>query len=207
VRKLNELVSRMRWGNLESRRRRGLERLHDLLAATQLHGRYWMTMGLLLGCVREGGPIAWDRDSDFGFMDRDLSAFLSALDVLRRNGYDLRPMQLNNDGRVTKWALKREAVKFEFFMFDARGDRIRWHYHQKKPPLELVNEIPAHGLREFELYGRRWLVPDNAEEVLTRIYGNWRKPDPDYRYWRDCGATVERHPWTPVRRRPGSAQP
>ena len=49
---------------------------------------------------------------------------------------------------------------------------------------------------EFELYGRRWQVPDIAEDVLTRIYGDWRKPNPGYLHWRDCRAIVERYPWT-----------
>ncbi len=202
MRKLSEFVWRLRFGPLEERRRLALIRLYDLLADTDFHGRYWMIMGLLLGCIRDGGPIAWDRDSDFGFMHRDLPEFLAAVKKLRAHGYDLRPPQVNNDSRVTKWALKYQGVKFEFFLFDEDGGHFRWHYHKRKPPLELINEVPAHGLKEFELYGRKWLVPDSAEAILTRIYGNWRKPDPDYKYWRDSGATVDRYPWTGERRRP-----
>ena len=39
------------------------------------------------------------------------------------------------------------------------------------------------------------------EQQLEILYGNWRQPDPDYVYWRDCRATVERHPWTGRRKR------
>lgn len=196
MRKLNELVSRLRWGPLEERRQRGLVHLHDLLARTDFHDRYWVFLGLMLGCMREGGPLAWDRDSDFAFLDRDLPAFEAALGVLRRNGYDLRPLQVNNDGRTTKWALKREGYKYEFFQLDRRDGKLRWHYHQRRPPTELTNEVPAHGLAGFELYGRRFMIPDNAELQLALLYGNWREPDPGYVYWRDCRATVERVPWT-----------
>jgi hypothetical protein len=202
VLKLNEFISRLRWGTLDKRRRRGLMRLHDLLAGTDFHGRYWMIMGLLLGCVRDGGPIAWDRDSDFGFMDEDLPKLLGAVTLLRGHGFELRPPQVNNDGRTTKWALRREAVKYEFFLFEKQGDSLRWYYHRRKPSLELVNEVPIHGLTDFNLYGRRWLKPDNADENLTRIYGDWRRPDPNYLYWRDCGATVDRSAWTGERRPP-----
>lgn len=159
-------------------------------------------MGLLLGCMRDGAPIAWDRDSDFGFMAEDLPHFLGAVQLLREEGYNLRPPQVNNDGRTTMWTLKYEAVKYDFFLFDRNGANIRWYFHQRKPPLELVNEVPAHGLAGLELYGRRWQVPDNAEETLTRIYGDWRKPNPDYVRWRDCRAIVERYPWTGERRPP-----
>ena len=82
VRRLNEFAYRLRWGKLEDRRRRGLIRLHELLSGTPFAGRYWMIMGLLLGCMRDGRPIPWDRDSDFGFMDGDLPLFLDAVRLL-----------------------------------------------------------------------------------------------------------------------------
>ncbi len=201
MRKLTEFINRLRWGSLEERRRRGLEQLHDLLSKTSFHDKYWVFLGLMLGCVREGGPLAADRDSDFAFLDRDRPDMLAAIAVLRRNGYSLRPAQVNIDGRTTKWALKYRGYKYEFFQLDRIGDRYRWHTHGRNPPMELVNEIPAHGLTDFELYGRRFKIPENAEQQLELLYGNWRQPDPGYRYWRDCKATVERHPWSGRRRR------
>jgi len=84
----------------------------------------------------------------------------------------------------------------------SNGANIRWYFHQRKPPLEMINEVPAHGLAEFELYGKRWQVPAHAEDVLTRIYGDWQKPNPGYLNWRDCRAIVERYPWTGERRPP-----
>lgn len=202
MRKLNEFLFRLRWGPLEVRRQRGLVRLHDVLAGTSFAGKYWMIMGLLLGWMRDGGPIRWDRDSDFGFMDEDLPHFQAAAKALAGQGFSMRAPQVNNDGRTTKWALKYQGVKYEFFQFERHGGNFRWYYHRRKPPMELINEVPAHGLTTCEMYGRKWLMPDSAEAILTRIYGNWRKPDPDYVYWRDCGATIDRYPWTGERRPP-----
>jgi len=159
-------------------------------------------MGLLLGCMRDGEPIRWDRDADFGFHEEDLPAFLAAFDELRRKGFSAARLQVNNDGSITKWAVRREGIKYEFFMFRRHGNRLRWYYHHSREPrLEIVNEVPVHGLDEFELYGRRWLKPDNADACLTALYGDWRVPDPDYVYWRDCAATVDRYPWNGERRR------
>lgn len=202
MRRLNEFFYRLRWGNLERRGRQGLIRLHEHLSRTPFADKYWMTLGLLLGCIRDGAPISWDRDFDFGFLDRDLPHFLAAMRKLRAAGFDLRAPQVNNDGRTTKWSLKYQGVKFEFFLFDRNGANIRWHYHKRKPPLELVNEVPAHGLVEYELYGKRWQVPNNAEDVLARIYGDWRTPNPGYVHWRDSRAIVERYPWTGEKRAP-----
>lgn len=205
LRVLTQFASRLRWGSLESRRARGLVRLHDVLARTGFHARYWIFLGLLLGCMRGGAPIRWDQDSDFAFLDRDLPQFLTALTALRQDGFDLRPLQVNNDGRTTKWALRHEGVKYEFFQLDVRGARLRWHYHRRQPSIEIVNEIPAHGLASLELYGRRFMIPDNPELQLTQIYGDWRTPHPGYTYWRDCRATVSRHAWAGKRRAPPPA--
>jgi hypothetical protein len=201
VRQVIEFVNRLRWGTLAERRERGLVRVHDLLAASGFEGRYWIILGLLLGCMRDGGPIAWDRDADFGFMEEDEARFLSALERLRANGFQPRRLQVNNDGRTTKWALKFQGVKYEFFRFERSGSKLRWYVHRREPPTELVNEVPAHGFETFKLFGRDWLIPDNADDILGRIYGNWRKPDPQYAYWRDCRATIDSYPWTGERRR------
>jgi hypothetical protein len=202
VRKLKEAIAEFRWGPLPDRRARGLAHLFDVLAGTGFHRKYWMVMGLLLGCMRDGGPIPWDRDADFGFLERDLPAFMDAFEKLKREGFSPCRLQVNNDGRITKWAVRREGLKFEFYLFEQRGDRLRWHFHHgREPRLEIVNEIPVHGLDEFELYGRRWLKPDNAETCLAALYGDWRTPDSNYVYWRDCAATVDRYPWSGERRR------
>ncbi|MGH8251270.1 MAG: LicD family protein [Steroidobacteraceae bacterium] len=201
MRTLNEYLWRARWGPLEDRRRRGLVLLHQVLSDAGLRGKYWMTMGLLLGCMRDGGPIAWDRDSDFGFLEDDLPQFVKGIRRLREQGYELRAPQVNNDGRVTLWTLRFQAAKYEFFQFERQGSNLRWFFHRRRPPpLEMAAEVPAHGLAAFELYGLRWQIPGNADEVLSRIYGDWRKPNPHYVSWRDCGAIVDRYPWTGERR-------
>jgi len=195
MRKLKEKIAELRWGTLELRRERGLVYLHDVLAETEFNNKYWVIMGLLLGCMRDGLPIPLDRDADFGFLERDLPQFKVALGKLRKSGFSVCRLQINNDGRVTKWAVRRQAVKYEFFMFEEHGDQLRWHYHSSKAGLEIINEIPAHGLDEFSLYGRQWLKPEDADAYLTALYGDWRTPDPDYVYWRDCGVSIDRKAW------------
>jgi hypothetical protein len=37
----------------------------------------------VLGCIRDGAPIAHDRDTDFGFMEEDLPKFEASLGRLR----------------------------------------------------------------------------------------------------------------------------
>ena len=177
--RLNEFFYRLRWGSLESRRRRGLIRLHELLAGTEFADRYWMIMGLLLGCMRDGAPIPWDRDSDFGFLDRDLPQFLTAMRKLRAAGFNLRPPQVNNDGRTTMWTFKYQAVKYDFFLFDRNGANFRWYFHRRKPPLEIAVErvrardqprrarARAESLRRRDRSGDRRGIGREAEVVVA----------------------------------------
>ncbi len=76
------------------------------------------------------------------------------LGELRSKGFSSRRIQVNNDGKFTKWAVCLQGLK-----------------------------------------------PDNADACLTALYGDWRTPDSHYVYWRDCGATVDRYPWSGERRR------
>lgn len=194
MRAFQKWISRIRWGALNERKRRGLVRLHDVLASTPLHGRYWVTRGLLLGCIREGGPLPHDTDVDFAFWDHDLGHFLEAFQSLRRYGFRPRPPRYDNDGRQTKWAFRYQDVKYEFFLTESVGESIRWITHTRKPKLELVNEVPRHGLTEIELYGRVWLKPDDHETYLESLYGEWRNPDPSFT-WKDSRAVVACSPW------------
>jgi phosphorylcholine metabolism protein LicD len=198
---LTERLRRIRWGPLQQRRRRGLRRLHDVLAQTGFHNRYWMAMGMLLGCIRDGEPMPGDPDADFGFLEKDLKRFRKAMGALQDKEFRLRPVSVNNDGTESKWAFRYQGVKYEFYLFRTVGSRLRWYYHARKPSIEVVNEIDAHNLSEIDLYGRRWLKPEDHEVYLEALYGDWRTPDPQYCYWKDCQATIIRRPWTGVQRR------
>lgn len=172
----------------------GLVQLFDVLAKTRLHNRYWMNGGLLLGCIRNGGPLAHDYDADFSFWEEDMDVFLEGMDALKRNGFAERPFRKNKDGTRTKWAFRFKGVKYEFYLMRRVGGKMRWFSHAHKGTLELVNDAPIHGLNEIELFGRRWLNPDDHETYLESVYGNWRVPNPDYHYCTDSRAVVARYP-------------
>jgi phosphorylcholine metabolism protein LicD len=196
LRKLSDFIAGVRWGTLDDRRKQGLVRLYDVLATTRLHGRYWMNGGLLLGCIRNGGPLPHDNDADFSFWKEDMEVFLEAMEKLKKAGFSEISLKSNKDGSKTQWGYRFRAVKFEFYQMERANGKMRWYSHaRRKNTIELVNEVPIHGLNEIELYGRRWMKPDDHEKYLESLYGNWRVPDPNYCYWKDSRAVVDRYPW------------
>ena len=62
----------------------GLLSLADVLDT--LGVKYWLDSGLLLGCVREGGEIAWDSDIDLGMWADDTEKVLRSMPALRNSG-------------------------------------------------------------------------------------------------------------------------
>ena len=64
-----------------------------------------------------------------------------------------------------------------------------------KPPIELLNEVPNHGLSELEFFGCRWMKPDDHETYLESLFGDWRTPNPNYHYLTDSRAVIARSPW------------
>lgn len=195
MRAVKEWVCRTLWGTLDERRRRGLVRLYDTLAATEFHRKYWMNGGLLLGCIRDGGPLPHDSDADFSFWEDDLDRFERAVPALRRHGFKLCRKKVCNDGKVRKWAFKRQGMKYEFYLMERRENAMYWISHARKRRLELHCQVPLHGLNEIALYERQWLKPDDHETYLESLYGNWRKPDPGYCYWRDSRAIIATQSW------------
>ncbi len=195
MRALQEWVASKVWGSLPERRERGLKRMYDVLAQTAFHNRYWMNGGLLLGCIREGGPLKNDTDADFSFWADDKPYFEEAIQALRSAGFKLGRAKPNKDGSITKWAFKSQVMKYEFYQMDRVGDKMCWLSHARKLGLEMTNEVPLHGLSTIELFGRTWLKPDDHETYLESLYGNWRVPNPGYCYWKDSQAVVSRYPW------------
>jgi hypothetical protein len=78
-------------------------------------------------------------------------------------------------------------------MFVVDG-KMRWIGRAGAPGLELINEVPNHGLDTIELFGRQWMKPDDHETYLEALYGDWRTPKPNYCSWTDSKAVIETYP-------------
>ena len=178
------------------RLRAGLLRIHEVLATTPLAGKFWINGGLLLGYAREGQPLAHDDDADFSVWEHDIPALLAALPALHAAGFQKYRRYTNNAGHTTTWCLSYRDVHFEFFEMQPAGEFMQWYCYGGKPVEELLNHCPMHGLEEFEFVGRTWLKPDDHEGYLAALYGDWRTPHPNYKYYRDSRAIIARQPWT-----------
>jgi hypothetical protein len=176
-----------------------LRRLNATLADTSLAERYWLWGGLLLGWARDGAPLVHDRhDADFAVMTDDVPHFEQAVRGLTRAGFVPLHRFFNNDGKVMEWSFVRHGFKFDFFRCERSGGGLRYHLFStataQQGPVQAIAVIPDQPLVTFTFLSATWRRHADHDAELTRIYGDWRTPAPDWCYMDDL-AIVEREPW------------
>jgi hypothetical protein len=133
----------------------------------------FLISGTLLGYLREGNFISWDKDIDVGVFTSDIklgdieSAFRQAPE------FSVRRLDFNSDRlRVDHVnGVKVDIFPHYFVEADGKvwhdGTATRWW----NSPFDMA---------EIEFLGERQYVPEDPERYLDENYGNWRVPEPNF---------------------------
>jgi phosphorylcholine metabolism protein LicD len=117
---------------------------------------FFLIFGTLLGAVRDKAFIKHDIDTDLGFFREDKEGFYKIILELRELDFWLI-RTAHNDNLVS---IKRDDEYIDFCFFD----RIN---------------IPVTNLIEYPFIGETFMIPENYEEILTELYGNWHVVEKD----------------------------
>jgi len=137
--------------------------------------------GTLLGAVRESNFLGHDNDFDTVCIlqqsapEAVKAQFLELVRVVIECGYDVRARPWH------VWVFvpgTRHKLDIFFAWFD-EDDRLQVSYGYHGEP---IKRSPALlDLKPASLGNHEMLIPSNAEEVLTQLYGPaWRRPDPGF---------------------------
>lgn len=176
--------------------------LHDILARTAMHERYWVIGGLLLGWAREGRVLLHDsNDADFGFFEQDRDTFLEALPTLLANGFEPFARYVDNRGIAVEYSFRKDGARFDFFQHEQVDENLRYTYFSASPtedrrPIELIGQVPRYQLGLMDFLGRTWLKPEDHESFLTAEYGDWRTSNPRFDHRRDSPSVTQIHWWS-----------
>jgi hypothetical protein len=138
----------------------------------------WLQDGTLLGLVRDGALIPWDRDTDTGVLIQDWTPEAHA--ALEAAGFTLKDtLGRPEDGLQHRWT--RDGEKTDIFFHYEDGDR-QWHaaYHHGR---QYRYAYPLFALEPYEVNGVMVMAPSPPEAFLRTKYGaDWRVPKRDWHF-------------------------
>lgn len=148
---------------------------------------YWADHGTLLGLIRENRPLPYDPDMDYSIPQTESLAkvyrALVAHGFVLAYGYAFR-------GKITEITMIYRGISIDFFKchvidgdlghycfvtsYDkATGNFVDLMAHERKRPMVRGPVVRTFGSPSVVQVS----VPENADEILTATYGNWRVPD------------------------------
>jgi hypothetical protein len=138
----------------------------------QIGVKPFLISGTLLGYLREGNFISWDKDIDVGIFTSEIKTgdVESAFD--RSAEFTVRRLDFNAERLRVDHA---NGIKVDIFPHYGTADGKVWHDGTAtrwwNSPFEL---------KEIEFLGERQYVPSDPERYLDENYGNWRVPEPNF---------------------------
>lgn len=144
----------------------------------------WLFGATLLGPIRSGKLVPWDRDVDLGYPSEKVNE--SLIQKFRDAGFavsgvyrlDMAEMiqYVGTLGQYGKFILKKDDVKVEMCCF-TQGVGRRWYYASGTPRFFVLDDAMVYPQKKIRIYDFEVNVPVNAEDQLAFVYGkDWRKP-------------------------------
>ncbi len=142
---------------------------------------FFLCLGTLLGIVRDGDLLPFDKDMDLGLpwsVDRQ-----QAIDALTKDGAFHCRIEQNRSAEDRQWYISfihaTTGILVDLFFFRPDGEHFLCGINHKPAPML---SRPRH----FELdtltwQGVEWMAPAPCDQYLADMYGpDWRTPDPNF---------------------------
>ena len=152
-----------------------------LAARTRLNARelpFFPCSGTLLGLIRDGNPLPYDKDLDIGMSwssdrDRVIGALTGddAFDLVR-----MPDLAIENERWTLSFRHVESGIALDVFFFRPDGAFVVYGPGDRFAPM--LSRPRAFTLESFRWQEVDWLVPSPPEQYLLDVYGEtWRVPD------------------------------
>ena len=132
---------------------------------------FFLIAGTLLGCIRDKGPLAHDKDVDIGFMS-DVSN-KTIIEALRANTEFTCPLNYSEDDIY--FGTSYQSTGVDLFRHEINADYI-WCGFARHPGCMKWQFTPF-GLKQETYFDLPFNIPDNPSLYLMETYGDWQIPD------------------------------
>lgn len=163
-----------------------LKNVYDMLWLLTSNGSIcWVQDGTLLGLIRDGRTIRWDRDTDIGLYHstwKPENRFL-----LEQAGFTLKDeLGTPDNGLQHRWV--RAGVKTDIFFYYTNEDGDFWHAAYLRNVIQYRFMYKPFMLTRIETSVGAMPAPDPPEAFLEAKYGpDWRTPK---RQWHFAASPV-----------------
>ena len=149
------------------------------LVIKKLKLQYWLEGGTLIGAMREGAILSWDKDVDIQMLEKDRKILWDNQDLIESFG-------IKTDYADDIYRIKGSGVYMDIFSFEYKNglyqeiherNRRRWPTAYNN-----IKESMIWPLRKARFGPLILPVPYKAEEYLQKVYGNWRVIPPEHRH-------------------------
>ncbi len=151
---------------------------------------YHLEGGTLLGIVRDGDLLPWDKDTDISIMSADLSRLLPVLDELKALGWRITERSFEqHEAFAHQEDVRLVKVKDRFLKVLAGANTLDLfvkYIHEGYAYWiadSNVMRVSAHHYEGFETVpweGRQVKVPVDYEGYLEAKFGNWKVPQKEW---------------------------
>ncbi len=164
---------------------------------------FFLLAGTLLGSVRHESFAGRPNDIDFGITEDDYKILKNNLYLITQN--EVKNINIKSKDKVSKYDKgtdKKSIDRIQFNMSDRIVDisifkkvkiknnfmwlgEVEKNYGYKFNGLLFeINDLKK--LKSGKLYGKKFLIPNNAKKYLKKRYGhNWSKPDNKQFKWKE----------------------
>ena len=152
-----------------------------IIYATQLFEEmnimYWIDFGTLLGAVREGQPIIWDSDADFGVLLRDRKRIAQLKQRIADDGFCLGGWGNHNDPTVTRFCRSETNHMWIdlFYWYRTKGGMMKSDFSLNMPksfPDYFIRQMKRVKICDHEVW-----APRDTEKFLEFRFGpDWQVP-------------------------------
>jgi hypothetical protein len=155
--------------------------LKDITGMLEQHGlQPFPTAGTLLGWQREGDILPHDKDLDIAFLPGD-SIDLARHIITQQPRYQLAPMGVKSS---TYLCIHDRETRCTVDLLQFWREGKRWSYgwllpETYRPQSRVLYFEPFKLIRDTWKDQKFW-KPDDADNYLEQLYGDWSNPDPDF---------------------------